>query len=49
VSLKSQRALVWGPSLPPFDDVTAKIAKTGKEMRESKVLKEGDEVPVLEE
>jgi hypothetical protein len=33
VSLQDQTAFVWGPSLPPFDDVKAKIAKTGKEVR----------------
>lgn len=33
VSLEKQTALVWGPSLPPFDEVKAKIAKTGKEVR----------------
>ncbi|KAJ9106570.1 hypothetical protein QFC20_004062 [Naganishia adeliensis] len=32
VSLEKQTALVWGPSLPPFDEVKAKIAKTGKEI-----------------
>ncbi|GHJ85043.1 hypothetical protein NliqN6_1445 [Naganishia liquefaciens] len=34
VSLQDQTVFVWGPaaSLPPFDDVKAKIAKTGKEI-----------------
>jgi copper chaperone len=33
VSLEDQTAFVWGPSLPPIEDVKAKIAKTGKEVR----------------
>lgn len=30
VSLENQNVKVWGPSLPSFEEVKAKIAKTGK-------------------
>lgn len=33
VSLDTQKVIIWGPSLPPFEDITSKIAKTGKEIR----------------
>lgn len=39
VSLEKQTALVWGPSLPSFDEVKAKIAKTGKEVRSRLVFR----------
>jgi copper chaperone CopZ len=32
VSLKDQEVLVWGASKPPFEEVKAKIAKTGKKV-----------------
>jgi copper chaperone len=30
VSLDRQNVKVWGPSLPPFEEVKTKIGKTGK-------------------
>lgn len=33
MSLEDQTVLIWGPSLPEFEDVQAKIKKTGKEVR----------------
>jgi len=38
VSLKTQRVQVWGPTKPAFEDVKAKIAKTGKQIVEAKVV-----------
>ena len=40
VSLETQKVVVWGPTLPPFEDITAKIAKTGKEIREKEDVKD---------
>jgi hypothetical protein len=39
--------LVWGPSLPALDDVTATIAKTGKEIRSKSVVDKLEELPAL--
>lgn len=40
VSLPNQRVLVWGPSLPPFETITEKIAKTGKEILAKEVVED---------
>lgn len=40
VSLPNQRVLVWGPSLPPFETVTEKIAKTGKQILAKEVVED---------
>ncbi|KAI5452901.1 Cytosolic copper metallochaperone [Naganishia albida] len=40
VSLEDQTAYVWGPDLPKFDDVRAKIAKTGKEILDAEPFEE---------
>lgn len=40
VSLPSQRVLVWGPTLPPFETITEKIAKTGKEILAKEVVED---------
>jgi copper chaperone len=37
VSLGTQKVIIWGPKLPEFEDITAKIAKTGKEIRSKEV------------
>lgn len=47
VSLPTQQVLVWGPSLPTFDEVTEKIAKTGKKIVDKKVIEKEDEIPVI--
>jgi len=41
--------LVWGPSLPTFDAVTEKIAKTGKEIQSKKIIEEQGEIPDIKE
>jgi copper chaperone len=40
--------VVYGPSLPPFDTITEKIAKTGKEILAKEEIKAGDAVPAIE-
>ena len=40
VSLPTQKVVVWGPDLPPFDDITGKIAKTGKAIQEKEEVKD---------
>ena len=40
VSLPNQRVLVWGPTLPPFEVITEKIAKTGKEILVKEVVED---------
>ena len=40
VSLPHQRVLVWGPSLPPFETVTEKIAKTGNEILAKEIVED---------
>ncbi|KLT38269.1 hypothetical protein CC85DRAFT_306126, partial [Cutaneotrichosporon oleaginosum] len=45
VSLPTQRVVVYGPSLPPFDTVTEKIAKTGKEILSKEEIAAGAPVP----
>ncbi|ORX37941.1 putative copper chaperone [Kockovaella imperatae] len=47
VSLETQKVVVWGPSLPAFDDLTAKIAKTGKEIREKEEVKDNKRLAEL--
>ncbi len=32
VSLKDQSAIIWGPTIPPLDEVKGMIAKTGKKV-----------------
>ncbi|KAL7420755.1 Cytosolic copper metallochaperone [Cryptotrichosporon argae] len=46
VSLATQRVVVWGPALPPFDDLTAKIAKTGKEVLDKREVQAGAVEPI---
>ncbi|KAK1920590.1 hypothetical protein DB88DRAFT_469549 [Papiliotrema laurentii] len=38
VSLDAQQAIIWGPDLPPFEEITVKIAKTGKEIRSKELV-----------
>lgn len=47
VSLPSQRVVVYGPSLPPFETVTEKIAKTGKEIQSKEEIPAGAAVPAI--
>lgn len=48
VSLKQQQVLVWGPELPTFEEVTEKIAKTGKTINDKKVIEKVEDIPVVE-
>jgi copper chaperone len=48
VSLPKQQVLVWGPSLPPFETVTEKIAKTGKEILAKEEVREAAKLPGLD-
>ncbi|CAD6569887.1 MAG: Cytosolic copper metallochaperone [Tremellales sp. Tagirdzhanova-0007] len=48
VSLPHQRVLVWGPSLPPFETITEKIAKTGKEILGKEVVQDQAKLAALE-
>ncbi|WVQ79416.1 hypothetical protein IAT38_001513 [Cryptococcus sp. DSM 104549] len=48
ISLPQQLVLVWGPSLPPFETVTEKIAKTGKVINEKGVVDDAAKLPSLE-
>ncbi len=48
VSLPTQRVVVYGPSLPPFDTITEKIAKTGKEILSKEEIAAGAPVPPVE-
>ncbi|ODO00746.1 copper chaperone [Cryptococcus wingfieldii CBS 7118] len=48
ISLPKQLVLVWGPSLPPFETVTEKIAKTGKVINEKAVVDDASTLPALE-
>ncbi|GFZ50124.1 hypothetical protein JCM24511_07879 [Saitozyma sp. JCM 24511] len=48
VSLPKQQVLVWGPSLPPFETVTEKIAKTGKEILSKEEVREAAKLPALD-
>jgi copper chaperone len=48
VSLPTQDVLVWGPSLPSFDEVTEKIAKTGKEIQSKRVIETEADIPVIQ-
>lgn len=47
VSLPSKQVLIWGPNLPDFDEITAKIKKTGKEVTNERRIEAGGEVPVI--
>lgn len=47
VSLPTQRVVVYGPSLPPFETVTEKIAKTGKEIQAKEEIPAGQAVPAI--
>lgn len=47
VSLPQQQVLVWGPELPSFDDVTEKIAKTGKKITDKKVIENEADIPAI--
>ncbi|EJT48641.1 copper chaperone [Trichosporon asahii var. asahii CBS 2479] len=47
VSLPTQRVVVYGPSLPPFETVTEKIAKTGKEILSKEEIPAGGAVPAV--
>jgi hypothetical protein len=42
VSLKDQEVLVWGASKPPFEEVKAKIAKTGKKVSSKSLVLAAD-------
>lgn len=48
VSLPTQRVVVYGPSLPPFETITEKIAKTGKEILSKEQIAAGAPVPPIE-
>ncbi|KAK6908931.1 copper chaperone [Kwoniella mangroviensis CBS 10435] len=48
ISLPSQTVLIWGPSLPPFDEITAKIAKTGKAINSQEVVEDATKLPSIE-
>jgi copper chaperone len=48
VSLPTQRVVVYGPSLPPFETITEKIAKTGKEILSKEEIAAGAPVPPVE-
>ncbi|OCF37086.1 copper chaperone [Kwoniella heveanensis BCC8398] len=48
ISLPTQRVLVWGPSLPPFETITEKIAKTGKEIQSKEVIDDAQKLPSIE-
>lgn len=39
--------LVWGTSLPPFDTITEKIAKTGKEIQDKLVVTNVADLPTV--
>jgi copper chaperone len=47
VSLEKQEVFVWGPSLPPFEIVTEKIAKTGKEIINKEVVEDSSKLAGL--
>jgi copper chaperone len=38
---------VWGPSLPGFEEVTEKIAKTGKEIQSKRVIQDQADIPEI--
>ncbi|ORY34935.1 putative copper chaperone [Naematelia encephala] len=38
VDLPKKEVLVWGSGIPPFDTVTEKIAKTGKQIRAKEIV-----------
>jgi len=40
VSLEKQQVFVWGPDLPPFENITDVIAKTGKTITKKEVVDE---------
>ncbi|WRT69486.1 uncharacterized protein IL334_006472 [Kwoniella shivajii] len=48
ISLPTQQVLIWGPSLPPFEEVTAKIAKTGKVINSQEVVDDSAKLPSIE-
>lgn len=45
ISLDTQKVIVYGPDLPPFETVTEKIAKTAKEILSKEEIKAGAPVP----
>ncbi|WOO77678.1 Metal homeostasis factor ATX1 [Vanrija pseudolonga] len=45
VSLETQKVVVFGPSLPPFDTITEKIAKTGKQIISKEEIAAGAPIP----
>lgn len=45
VSLETQKVIVFGPSLPPFDTITEKIAKTGKQIISKEEIAAGAPIP----
>jgi copper chaperone len=47
VSLPTQTVLVWGDSLAPFDTITEKIAKTGKEIQSKEEVRDAAQLPAL--
>ncbi len=48
VSLSNQRVLVWGPTLPPFEVITEKIAKTGKEILGKEIVEDPGRLVALQ-
>ncbi|WVR08247.1 hypothetical protein IAU60_005294 [Kwoniella sp. DSM 27419] len=48
IDLAKQLVLVWGPSLPPFETVTEKIAKTGKEIQAKSLVEDAQSIPSIE-
>lgn len=47
VSLPTQKVIIWGPALPDFDEITAKIAKTGKEIRQKDQARTAEDLAKL--
>lgn len=45
VDLEKQHVVVYGPDLPPFETITEKIAKTGKEILAKQEIPAGEPIP----
>ncbi|WWC65657.1 uncharacterized protein I303_108278 [Kwoniella dejecticola CBS 10117] len=48
ISLPTQTVLVWGPDLPPFEEITQKIAKTGKTINSQDLVQDATKLPSIE-
>jgi len=48
VSLEKQQVLVWGPTVPPFEVITDKIAKTGKAILSKEVIESSEKLQALQ-